>query len=449
MSSLDPILLNLFFLLAGALLIWLLSKARYRKSIDDLKAAELELTGTHSAKSLMEEELSRIRIELKDAQKEMRRLETSLHVRESQYENLKERHAQDVEKSAEDRHLFKKELELLSNRIFEDKGGKLIEDNKKSLDAILNPFKDRILEFQQKVEEAQIKRKEDHGSLLTQLRMLSETHEQLSHDAQNLTTALRSDVKTQGNWGEMVLEKVLQSSELREGEEYVKQYATNNEEGKKVMPDFVVNLPQNRHIVIDSKVSLKDYERFISADDELERSSAIKGHVLSVKKHIRSLSDKRYQNADGLISPDFVLMFIPIEASFAVTLKEEKDIFTFAWDRKVVLVSPSTLLATLRTVASLWQQERQERNVQEIAKKAGALYDKFNGFVQDLQGIGSHLSKAEASYASAFKKLSTGKGNILGRVEKLQELGAATKGGQRIDIQAIEKEIERIDERID
>lgn len=238
---------------------------------------------------------------------------------------------------------------------------------------------------------------------------------------------MKGDVKKQGNWGEVVLERILERSGLNEGEQgYRKQFSDSTEDGKRIQPDIVINLPDNKHIIIDAKVSLLAYERAVNAADEKERLQAVKEHLLSLKTHIKGLSEKHYQTARQLNSPDFVLLFIPVESSFGLAVQEDQELFSFAWDQKVVLVSPSTLLATLRTIASVWQQENQTRNAIEIARQGGALYDKFVGFVADLEKIGKNISATQNSYTDAMNKLQTGSGNLIGKVENLRKLGAKT-----------------------
>jgi DNA recombination protein RmuC len=256
---------------------------------------------------------------------------------------------------------------------------------------------------------------------------LFDLNSKISEEANNLTKALKGDVKKQGNWGEVVLERILERSGLNEGAGgYQKQFSDNSEDGKRILPDVVINLPDNKHIIIDSKVSLVAYERTVNANSEAERSIFLKEHLFSIKTHIKGLSAKHYQTAPKLNSPDFVLLFMPIESSFGMAVQEDQDLFSFAWDLKVVLVSPSTLLATLRTIASIWQQENQTRNAIEIARQGGALYDKFVAFVLDLENIGRNLATTQKTYDSALNKLQTGSGNLIRRAENIKQLGAKT-----------------------
>jgi DNA recombination protein RmuC len=321
---------------------------------------------------------------------------------------------------------FTKEFENLANRILDEKSQKFTEQNRSNLDIILNPLKEKIKEFEQKVEQTYKHESAERITLKTEIKNLIELNKQLSEEANNLATALKGDNKQQGNWGELVLEKVLERSGLKEGEEYKTQHVTSNTEGRQIKPDVVVFLPDDKHIIIDSKVSLVAYEACVNAQDDNERSKFLKQHIESVRSHIKLLSDKSYQTAQGFHSPDFVLLFMPIESSFSLALQGDNDLFGFAWDKKIVIVSPSTLLATLRTIASIWKQERQTRNALEIAEEGGKLYDKFVAFYDDLKDVGKKMDGAKESYVDAMKKLYDGSGNLVRRAEKMRELGAKT-----------------------
>lgn len=321
---------------------------------------------------------------------------------------------------------FIKEFENLANRILDEKSQKFTEQNRNNLDIILTPLKERIKEFEQKVEQTYKHESAERITLKTEIKNLIELNKQLSEEANNLATALKGDNKQQGNWGELVLEKILERSGLKEGEEYKTQQTTANHEGRQIKPDVIVFLPDNKHIIIDSKVSLVAYEACVNAADENDRAKFLKQHVESVRNHIKLLSDKNYQTAAGYHSPDFVLLFIPIESSFSLALQGDNDLFNFAWDRKIVMVSPSTLLATLRTIASIWKQERQTRNALQIAEEGGKLYDKFAAFVDDLIKVGNGLKSTQENYKNAMNKLCEGTGNLVKRAEKMRELGAKT-----------------------
>lgn len=322
---------------------------------------------------------------------------------------------------------FTTEFENIANKILDKNTEKFTAVNQKNMSDVLNPLKEKILLFEKKVDDTYKQGLKDQTDLRAELKKLYDLNSKISEEANNLTKALKGDVKKQGNWGEIVLERILERSGLNEGTGgYQRQFAENSEEGKRILPDVVINLPDNKHIIIDSKVSLISYERAVNAATETERLTYLKDHILSVKNHIKSLSAKHYQTAPKLNSPDFVLLFMPIESSFGVAVQEDHELFSFAWDLKVVLVSPSTLLATLRTIASIWQQENQTRNALEIARQSGALYDKFVGFISDMEKIGKGISNVQGNYNDAMNKLQTGSGNLVGRVENIKKLGAKT-----------------------
>jgi DNA recombination protein RmuC len=266
----------------------------------------------------------------------------------------------------------------------------------------------------------------DQTDLKAELKKLHDLNLKISDEANNLTKALKGDVKKQGNWGEMILERILERSGLTEGREYRKQESVLSENGQRFQPDVVIHLPDQKHIVVDSKVSLVAYERLVNSDGEQQRAAFVKEHLLSVRGHIKILSEKHYQHSQGFNSPDFVLLFIPIESSFSIAVQEDQDLFSYAWDNKVVIVSPSTLLATLRTIASIWQQENQNRNALEIARQSGALYDKFVAFIADMESIGKGLESTRKIYDQASNKLYSGSGNLVKRAETIRKLGAKT-----------------------
>lgn len=322
---------------------------------------------------------------------------------------------------------FTTEFENIANKILEKNSEKFTATNQKNMGDVLNPLKERIELFERKVDDTYKQGLKDQNDLRAELKKLFDLNSKISEEANNLTKALKGDVKKQGNWGEVVLERILERSGLNEGTQgYEKQFSDSSDDGRRIQPDIVINLPDSKHIIIDSKVSLIAYERAVNAETEEERVKYIKDHILSLKAHCKGLSEKHYQSARHLNSPDFVLLFIPIESSFSIAVQEDQDIFSFAWDLKVVLVSPSTLLATLRTIASIWQQENQTRNAMEIARQGGALYDKFVGFISDMERIGKSISISQNSYNDAMNKLSSGSGNLVGRVESIKKLGAKT-----------------------
>lgn len=328
----------------------------------------------------------------------------------------------------ESQQKLKLEFENVANQILKAKTAEFTETNKANLDILLNPLKENIKAFEQKVDNTYKAEAAERFTLKGTIDELIKQTKLIQDDATNLTKALKGDSKKQGNWGEMVLDKLLEGSGLIEGTNYSKQTSFTAEDGSRLLPDVVVNLPEEKHIIIDSKVSLVAYERLVNAESDEDKETFIKQHIASIKAHINGLSGKNYQDLYQINSPEFVLLFVPIESSFAIAVQHDLDLFDFAWNKKVVIVTPSTLLATLKTIASIWKQEQQTKNAIDIATKAGQLYDKFVGFVGDLQKVGDSLDKSQKAYGEAMNKLHTGSGNLVNRVEGLRKLGAkATK----------------------
>lgn len=315
------------------------------------------------------------------------------------------------------------QFKSLASDILEEKSKRFAEQNQVSLGQLLEPLKTRLTAFQGKVEEVYVQEGKDRSALSEQVRQLVQLNQALSQDAKNLTQALKGSIKTQGNWGELILERVLEASGLRKGEDYHVQHSHLRADGSRAQPDVVINLPEERRLVVDAKVSLLAYERSMAASTEEARSVALRQHLESVRAHIKGLSEKKYEALYGLKSLDFVLMFVPIEPAFMLAVTHDNDLFMDAWQRNVLMVSPSTLLFVVRTVAHLWRQEAQSRNAQEIAKRGADLYDKLCGFVDDLQGVGQRLGQAQLAFDSAHKKLASGKGNLIRQAEMLKELG--------------------------
>lgn len=318
------------------------------------------------------------------------------------------------------------EFENIANRILKERSVEFTESNTKTLSEVLNPLKDRIVSFEKKVEETYDKELRDKISLREEVRKLTDMNARISEEANNLTRALKGDVKKQGNWGEVVLERVLERSGLTKGQEYEREQVIEGSDNHIQRPDVIIHLPDNKHIIVDSKVSLVAYDRYVAADTDGSRDAMLREHISSLRSHVKLLSEKSYQNAQQINAPDFVLMFVPIEASFSVAVQADTDLFSYAWERKIVVVSPTTLLATLRTVASIWKQENQTLNAQEIARLSGALYDKFIGFLDDMVRIKTSIDKSASAYEDAVKKMKDGNGNIIRTAERIKELGAKT-----------------------
>lgn len=319
------------------------------------------------------------------------------------------------------------EFENLANRIFEDKQAKFTVQNKEALEVTLSPLRRDIGDFRKQVESAYDKETADRNKLVGQLSELQKQTMQVSADAVSLANALRGDNKAQGNWGEFILEKLLEDSGLSKGREYDTQVALKDESGKRRNPDVIIHLPEGRDIVIDAKVSLVDYERYFHADTDELKQQCLRQHLNSLRAHIKGLSHKDYENLDGVNSLDFVLIFIPVEAAFMVALDQDPEMMRDAYDRGIILVSPSTLMVTLRTIKNLWRYADQNRNAQLIADKAGGLYDQFVLYIEALDEVGKHINKSQEAWDSARKRLSTGKGNLIRRTEELKKLGAKAK----------------------
>lgn len=317
------------------------------------------------------------------------------------------------------------QFENLAQKIFEEKSSKMTDQNYQQLNTLLTPLKEKIKDFEKKVEDTYSSELRDRSHLKGEISKLIELNQTMSKEAHNLTTALKGENKTQGNWGELILENILERSGLRKGEEYLTQESVNIpgfEHAKR--PDVIVKLPDGKHLIVDSKMTLTAYEASVSASTEQERERFAQAHIDSLKEHIKKLSEAKYHLADKLVSPDFVMLFMPLEPAFALAFKMKPEIFEQSWDKNIAIVSPTTLLATLRTVAALWKQDRQQQNAVEIAKRGGELYDKFAGIVKDLEEMGNRLNSASKTHEDIMKKISTGRGNLIGQVEKLKELGA-------------------------
>ncbi len=332
---------------------------------------------------------------------------------------------------------FTKEFENLANKILDEKSTKFTKQNKESLEVILNPLQEKIKTFEKRVEDTHKESIDRHAMLRQQIIGLKELNEQMSKEATNLTKALKGDSKIQGNWGELVLERVLEKSGLEKDREYFVQNSFTTDDGKRVLPDVVLHLPDNKKMIIDSKVSLVAYERLVNEEDEDQRNIYLKQHIASLRKHIEQLSEKNYQDIYKIESPDFVLLFVPIEPAFAVAINQDTSLYNWAFEKNIVIVTPSTLLATLRTIDSMWTNEKQQQNALEIATQAGRLYDSFVRLSDDLLKVGSQMDTAKNTYAGAMKKLSEGRGNLISRVENLKKLGA--KASKHIDQKLLDR----------
>lgn len=425
--------------------LWLIVK--YMKQLMHNKLAEQE-KALASSIAVLEKEKALAQMQLADVQnvyqqtlqqlsketEKYQQLSSQYAVLQTQNTHLSERLDTQKKELTELQQHFTKEFENIANRILKQNSSDFTDVNVKHLTDIVNPLKEKISLFEKKVEDAYDKELRDKLSLREEVRKLTELNTRISEEATNLTKALKGDVKKQGNWGEIVLERVLERSGLRKGIEYTREEQIEGDVGQVYRPDVIVHLPDNKHIIVDSKVSLLAYENFVNANDD-EKDAYLKAHIVSLRNHIKGLGEKCYQNSPTLNSPDFVLMFLPIEGSFSVALQFDNELYSFAWDRKIVVVSPTTLLATLRTIASIWKQENQTKNAQEIARLGGALYDKLVGCVEDLNKVKLNIDRASASHNDAMKKLQLGAGNVFVTAEKMKQLGAKTSKQLPEDLQ--------------
>ena len=378
--------------------------------IEELKS---QLTTSNSEKETIRTEKEAINIQLSK--------------KENDFENLWERNKEQKDEVEKLQEKFTKEFENLANKILEEKSTKFTEQNKENMKNILSPLQEKIQLFEKKVDDTHKESIDYHAALRQQIIGLSEMNAQMSKETLNLTKALKGDSKMQGNWGELVLERVLEKSGLEKDREYYVQQSHIAVDGNRVFPDVVINLPDGKKMIVDSKVSLTAYEKYINEEDDSLKIGYLKEHVSSIKRHVEQLGEKNYQDLYEIESPDFVLLFIPIEPAFAMALNEDTTLYNKAFEKNIVIVTPSTLLATLRTIDSMWANQKQQENAMEIARQAGALYDKFQGFVEDLIKIGKKIDESKIEYGAAMNKLVEGKGNLIVSVEKLKKMGAKAK----------------------
>ncbi|WP_289023897.1 DNA recombination protein RmuC [uncultured Salegentibacter sp.] len=399
-------------------------KTQLNNNLNNYKAEISELQNKAQIQS------KKIENEREEIRREKDFLNTELTKRNAEFRNLELKNKEQKAEVEKLQQKFEKEFENLANKILEQKSEKFTLQNKENIQNLLNPLQEKILHFEKRIEEGNKESIDRHAMLRQQIIGLKELNEQMSKEATNLTKALKGDTKTQGNWGEMILERVLERSGLKKGSEYSIQQSFTNADGKRVLPDVVINLPGDKKMIVDSKVSLNAYERYSNETREEESKKHLKNHLTAIKNRINELSNKNYHQLYQMESPDFVLLFIPIEAAFAVASNEYPGLYAEAFDRNIILVTPTTLLAVLKTIDSMWQNEKQKQNAIAIATQAGALYDSFTALTGELTKIGRQLGTVQNSYDVAMKKL-TGKGNLLRRVENLKKLGA--KASKQID----------------
>ncbi|MFT7064879.1 MAG: DNA recombination protein RmuC [Sediminicola sp.] len=378
----------------------------------NLTSLEEKLRSTDEEKNQLRSEKEQLGNQVTRYQADMENLELKNREQKQEVEKLQEK--------------FTKEFENLANKILDEKSTKFTEQNRENIKNILIPLQEKILLFEKKVDDSQKESVGMHSALKEQLANLQTQNLKITQEAENLTKALKGDSKMQGNWGELVLERVLEKSGLEKDREYTVQQSFTREDGSRVLPDVIINLPDGKKMIVDSKVSLTDYERYVNAEDDM-RDKFLKDHVNSIRRHVDQLSAKKYEDLYDMESPDFVLMFVPIEPAFAIAINNDNSLYNKAFEQNIIIVTPSTLLATLRTIDSMWNNEKQQRNALEIARQAGALYDKFEGFVLDLTKVGKKMDEAKQEYKGAMNKLVDGRGNIITSIEKLKKMGAKAK----------------------
>jgi len=378
-------------------------------------------------KTALEKQLQQSIQDKESIRNEKEAINIQLTKKEVDFENLWQRNKEQKEEVEKLQEKFTKEFENLANKILDEKSSKFTEQNKENMKNILSPLQDKIQLFEKKVEDTHKESIDYHAALRQQILGLREMNIQMSKETLNLTKALKGDSKMQGNWGELVLERVLEKSGLEKDREYYVQQSHTNEGGQRVFPDVVINLPDGKKMIVDSKVSLTAYEKFINEEDDSLKNGFLKEHVNSIKRHVEQLGEKNYQDLYQIESPDFVLLFIPMEPAFALALNDDTTLYNKAFEKNIVIVTPSTLLATLRTIDSMWTNQKQQENAFEIARQAGALYDKFEGFVADLIKVGKKIDESKVEYQGAMNKLVDGKGNLITSVEKLKKMGAKAK----------------------
>lgn len=400
------------------------------RQAERLVEAERQAASYRQAEAVAQERLQSVAEQLAVAEQYREKfaaVSAELARKESDYKHLQSASSEQIELLKQAKQELSDQFEKLAQRIFEEKSRRFSEANQQNLAQSLNPFREQLKGFQERVNQIYDIENRQHGELREQLKNLQEMNHSISREANNLTRALKGDNKAQGNWGEVILERVLEESGLRKGHEYETQQSFTDENGRRRQPDVIVHLPDDKDIIIDAKVSLVAYERYCSSEDEAQRNAALKEHIQSVRQHISGLSTKAYQHIEGLRTLDFVFIFIPVEAAFMAAFEHDPELFRNAYEQNIVVVGPTTLLATLRTVQSIWRYERQNRNAEKIAREAGALHDQFVLVAESLQELGKHLERGQGAYEKTLKRMTEGRGNVVGRIARLEELGAKVK----------------------
>lgn len=433
-------------LAAGFFIGWLLGKNKaaqmISKEVFEIQRQETTLLANEKAgliekANALQYQLNEAKATIENTQKEGLHLTAENSKLANQLKNLEERLTEQKQEIETLQQKLAKEFENLANRIFEEKSEKFVRQNRDSMDILLNPLKEKMEEFKKKVEDTHLENTKDRSVLGEQIRNLTELNQGMREDANRLTQALKGESKTQGNWGELILERILEKSGLTKGHEYTVQESFVAEDGRRQQPDVIIKLPDNKNLIVDSKVSLTAYERISASTTTEDQQLWLKAHIKSIREHIKQLSEKRYHQLYNINTPDFVLMFVPIESAFAIAVQNDQEIYHDAFEQNIVIVTTSTLLATLRTISSIWKQEHQNRNVLEIARQGGDLYDKFVSFTEDLIDLGKKMKAAQTAYEDSMKKLVDGRGNLIRRAETLRELGA--KVSKQLDPKLIDR----------
>lgn len=410
----------------GTVIGWLLSRLKNKSEIsgsDELKV-QLQLEQERSKKLI--QEIKEINEDLKSEREEVLHLNSQNATLKADYKNLQQRLDDQKGELTQLQDKFASEFKNLANEIFEEKSKKFTDQNKTNLHELLGPLGQKLSEFEKKVDQTNKESLERSTALREQIIGLRELNDRMTKEAENLTKALKGDVKMQGNWGEVILERILEKSGLEKDREYFVQETHQSEEGRRLRPDVIIKLPDNKNLVVDAKMSLVAYEKYMNSEDDADREQHLKDHILSIRAHVKGLSEKNYHQLFDGGSLDYVLMFVPIESAFSLVVQYASDLYNEAHEKSIIIVSPSTLIATLRTVSSIWKHEYQNRNALEIARQGGALYDKFKSFVDDLMEVGRSLDKSKQQYSQAMNKLVEGKDNLIRKTERLKELGSKT-----------------------
>ena len=429
-TFLPVLIVTLLFIATAAIICVFVLLTKLNHSQIKETAASERLTSKEKELALSGAELAAVKEVLAKSQSELTRLKeelAGLHARSELERSQFDEKLAFIERSKEQ---LGESFKNMANDLLESKSKSFSQSSKENITALLSPLQEKITQFEKRVEETYDKESKERFSLAREIKSLQALNNKISEDAVNLTNALKSDNKAQGAWGEFVLESILEKSGLTKGHEYEVQVALKAEDGSKSQPDVIVHLPESRDIVIDSKVSLKAWDAFCSSDKGSDRDALLKQHIASMRQHVKTLSAKEYQNLTGLNSLDYVFLFMPVEAAYSAAVQMDRELFQYAFDRNIIFVVPSTLLTTLRTVQNLWRLAQQNQNANEIADRAGALYDKFVAFVDDLEEVGGRIDAARKSFEKARNKLVSGRGNLVKRAEALRQLGAKTSKKQ-------------------